>query len=86
MSKEVEVEITGREASLILKYGCPFPDQAPLFKSIAGKKGFHRIVVGEYWLELIIGDLSRSMKEIRSFPLQEELNNICDSFEMAFKK
>lgn len=81
----VEVEVTGREASLILKYSYPFPDQTAQFESIAGKKGIYRVKIEQYYLELIIGDLSRSIREIRSAQLQEELDGICNIFELALR-
>ena len=83
MSDSIDVEITGREASLILKYGYPFPDQAAAFKKVAGKKGYHRVTIGKFWLEILIGDLCISIKEVRSLPLNEELNALCDFLEMA---
>ena len=83
VSDSIEVEITGREASLILKYGYPFPEQATTFEKVAGKKGYHRVTVGKFWLEIIVGDLCRSIKEVRSLPLQEELDALCDSLEIS---
>lgn len=83
VTDSIEVEITGREASLILKYGYPFPDQATAFEKVAGKKGYHRVTIGEFWLEIIVGDLCRSIKEVRSLSLQEELDALCDSLETA---
>jgi len=83
VSDSVEVEVTGREASLILKYGYPFPDEAIAFEKVAGKKGYHRVTIEECWLKLIVGDLSRSIKEVRSFPLQEELDALCVTLENA---
>lgn len=83
MSDSIEVEVTGREASLILKYGYPFPDQATAFEKVAGKKGYHWVKVEEFWLEIIVGDLCRSMKELRSLALLEELEAICFSLETA---
>jgi hypothetical protein len=86
MSENIEIEITGREAKLILKYGYPFPDQKPLFEAIAGKQGFHLVNIDQYWLEHIIGDLARSIKETRSEALQEELDALCDSLELAISR
>jgi hypothetical protein len=85
MSDDVEVEISGREANLILKYGYPFPDQVPDFEAVAGKKGYHQVVIGGFWLEAIVGDLSRSIQEVGSSPLQEELNSLCVMLESAMK-
>ena len=86
MSNEtVEIEISGREAKLILKYGYPFPEQEVLFERVSGKAGWHTISIDKYWLELIVGDLCRSIKEVKSYPLIEELDALCDSLEGSLK-
>lgn len=82
-SGDVEVEITGREASLILKYGYPFPDQAAVLETAAGKGGYHQVTIGRFWLEVIVGDLCRSIREARSRSLQVELDSLCDVLEIA---
>lgn len=83
MSNNIEIEITGREASLILKYGYLFPEEVSVFEAVAGKAGYHRLVIEKFCLEILVGDLVRSMKEIRSMPLQEELDAICGTLENA---
>jgi hypothetical protein len=85
MSENIEIEITGREAKLILKYGYPFPDQEEIFLPISGKEGFHVIHIGKYWLQIILGDLCRSIREVRSESLQEELDSLCDNLEGSIK-
>ncbi len=85
MSDDVEIEISGREASLILKYGYPFPDEASAFEAVAGKKGYHQVVIDRFWLEKIVGDLSISIKEVRRQSLVEELDCLCDILENAMK-
>ena len=79
----INFEISGREAKLILKYGYPFPDQAELIKPFADKAGYHTIAIGKYWLEIIIGDLCRSIKEVKSRSLIDELDELCDALETA---
>lgn len=85
MSDDVEVEISGREASLIIQYGYPFPDHESIFEEIAGKEGFHQVVLGKFWLEMIVGDLSRSIREVGNPALQEELDSLCDILESAMR-
>ncbi|GLS26413.1 hypothetical protein [Marinibactrum halimedae] len=85
MSENIEIEITGREAKLILKYGYPFPDQAEIFHPISGKSGFHVVNVDRYWLEMIVVDLCRSIREVKSESLQEELNSLCNNLEVSIK-
>jgi hypothetical protein len=85
VSDSIEIEITGGEASLILKYGYPFPEQATAFEKVAGKEGFHRVTIGKFWLEIIVGDLCRSIKEVRSLSLREELDALCECLENAMR-
>lgn len=76
---------SGREASLILQYGYPFSDQVPVFEAIAGKEGFDPVVIGRFWLEALLGDLSRSTQVVRSLALQEELDSLCVTLESAMR-
>lgn len=85
MSDDVEVEISGREASLILKYGYPFSDQVPDFDAVEVKEGYHQVVIGRFWLEAIVGDLSRSTQEVGNLALQEELDSLCTILESAMR-
>ncbi len=84
-SDEVRISISGQEAKLILEYGYPFPEQAELLKPLSEQKGMQEVSIGRYWLELIIGDLCRSIKEAEDYNLQEELDSLCDSLENAVK-
>ncbi len=79
----INIEISGREAKLVLKYGYPFPDEAELFKPFAGKAGYHTLDIDQYWLEMIIADLSRSMREVKSHSLIDELDELCSVLESA---
>jgi hypothetical protein len=77
------LELTSREVYLLLKYGYPFPDaEAPLRNSRA-VKGYHHVQIDAYWIEMMIGDLVRSAKEIRSRVLLEELDAVCCALESA---
>ena len=84
-SEQVEIEITNREAKLILKYGYPFADEEKIFERAAKQRGTSCIAIRPYWLELIMADLSRSIKEVRSRPLQEELDELCDVLQSALR-
>jgi hypothetical protein len=81
----VEIEITQREAKLILEYGYPFQEQEILFEAAAKKKRNSVIQIDSFWLETILGDLCRSMREINSYYLLEQLDALCDSLEWALK-
>lgn len=86
MTKEViEIELDSREARLVLKYGYPFPEQEKLFEAVKNKSGYHKIKIDKYWLELIVGDLCRSIREVKSDALQEELDALCGHLDIAIK-
>jgi len=82
---DVRISISGREAKLILEYGYPFPEQAELLKPLSDQEGVQEVSIGRYWLELIIGDLCRSIKEAEHYHLREELDSLCDSLETAIQ-
>lgn len=86
MAKVQEVEITGREADLILEYGYPFLEQAEILQAVADKRGYHAISIDEFWLEMILADLSRSMREINDGSLLKELDELCTVIETAIRK
>jgi hypothetical protein len=77
------VEITPRELRLLLKYGYPFPEQEDTLRNSRAVGGYHRVRVDAYWIDLMIGDLERSAKEIRSRGLIEELDGLCCALETA---
>jgi hypothetical protein len=46
-------------------------------------KGFHRVRIGAYWIELMVAGLSRSAREIRNSALLDELDTLCSALEFA---
>jgi hypothetical protein len=77
------LELTSREVQLLLKYGYPFPEQEQALRESKAVKGVHRVRIDSYWIELMVGDLVRSAKELRSQALLEELDALCDALESA---
>ncbi len=77
------VELTSREVSLLLKYGYPFPDEEQKLRASKAVDGIHRVRLGAYWIELMLGDLARSEREIRSQRLLEELDELYSVLEFA---
>jgi hypothetical protein len=81
--EDIKIRMSGREATLILEYGYPFPEQAELLKPLSERRKWHEVSIRQYWLELIVGDLSRSIKEVEDIGLQQELDSLCNSLELA---
>ena len=77
------VELTSREVSLLLKYGYPFRDEEQKLRASKAFEGIHRVRLGAYWIELMLGDLARSEREIRSGRLLDELDELYSVLESA---
>jgi hypothetical protein len=77
------VKLTPRELSLLLEYGYPFPEQERRLRVSEAVKGWHRVRIGAYWIELILADLVRSAKEIRNGPLLAELDALYSALGYA---
>lgn len=79
------LELTTRERDLLLRYGYPFPDAEQALRQSEPVDGFHRVRIGTFWIERMLGDLARSEKEIRSRRLLEELDELYSVLESALR-
>jgi hypothetical protein len=79
------VELTTRERALLLKYGYPWPDVAESLRSAKAVKGYHRVPIDAYWIEMMQADIVRSAKEIGSPGLLEELDALCSVLDCALE-
>lgn len=77
------LELTTREVKLLLKYGYPFDEAEQPLRASRAVKGYHRVQIDAYWLEMLLADLSRSTREVRSQSLAEELDALCSVLESA---
>lgn len=77
------VELSPREVRLLLKYGCPWPEDEEKLRASRAVEGVHRVRIDAYWIEMMIADISRSAKMIRSGALLEELDALCYALEYA---
>lgn len=77
------LELTTREVKLLLKYGYPFEDEQKALHASRAVKGYHRVRIGAYWIEMMVADLIRSAKELRTPSLLDEIDALCDVLENA---
>jgi hypothetical protein len=77
------LELSSREVHLLLKYGYPFPEAEQPLRENRAVKGIHHVRIDAYWLEMLLGDLCRSLREQSSRALVEELDALCDELERA---
>jgi hypothetical protein len=79
------LELTTREVKLLLKYGYPFEDEQKTLRASRAVKGYHRVRIGAYWIEMMVADLNRSAKDLRTPSLLEEIDSMCDVLENALR-
>ena len=82
-NEAVPFDLTPREIELILKYGCPFPQEAELLRKCTAKTGWHAVRIDPYYLSMWTADLIRSAKALRSRSLLDELDALCSVLEHA---
>jgi hypothetical protein len=77
------VELTSREVALLLKYGHPFSAEEQKLRNSKAVGGYHHLSIDVYWIEMMLADLSRSARKIRSRRLLKELDGLCSVLECA---
>ena len=77
------VELTPQEVRLLIKYGCPWPEVEERLRASRAVEGVHEVPIDAYWIEMMIADVIRSAKTIRSEALLEELDALCYALEHA---
>lgn len=77
------VELTPREVRLLIKYGCPWREDEERLHASRAVEGVHYVRIDAYWIEMMIADVSRSARTIRSEALLEELDALCYALERA---
>jgi len=82
-SKLQTVELTPRERRLLLKYGYPFPEQEQTLRESQAVRGYHRVRIDSYWIEMMLADIVRSARQIDNHALLEELDALCSALDCA---
>ncbi len=77
------VQLTQREVELMLRYGYPFEAEAAKLRACEPREGWYELRIGAFWLSQWIGDLSYSIRNVRSAGLREELDALCCVLENA---
>ena len=79
----VTVTLSKREVDLLLRYGYPFEEAKEQLEAFKGRTGTNRLKIDSYYLSMIIADLVRSAKTIRSDATLEEIDALCCTLESA---
>lgn len=84
MHREViEVELTPEERSLILRYGYPFDRIRRALEACQASQTIGAVPIDVFELERLIGDLCRSINDMKRGALQNKLVDLCDRLEVA---
>lgn len=80
----IDMELTPRERALILRYGYPFDRIKQALLAVASSKRVEAVSLDEYEVDLLIGDLCRSINhEEGGLRIQAELDELCTRIEYA---
>jgi hypothetical protein len=77
------IELTSRELDLLLEYGYPFEEQEQTLRASRAVRGFHRVRIDSFWIEMMLADVIRSAREITNRRLLDELDGVCGALEVA---
>jgi hypothetical protein len=80
------IELTSRELHLLLEYGYPFEEQAQTLRASKAVRGYHRVRLDSFWIEMLLGDVIRSAREITNRRLLDELDGVCGALECALNE
>jgi hypothetical protein len=80
------IELTSRELHLLLEYGYPFEEQEQVLRASKAVRGYHRVRLDPFWIEMLLGDVIRSAREITNRRLLDELDGLCGALEWALSE
>lgn len=77
----IEMTLTPKERSLLLRYGYPFPEIQSALQACSRSKKIKTVPIGRFELEQLIGNLCYSINRAKPGKLQNELFDLCDRLE-----
>jgi hypothetical protein len=81
MPSKIELTLTGAERSLIRRHGYPFPGIEAALDAVPASTDIAVITCDSWEVELLLGDLARSINDCRRANLQERLNDLYEEIE-----
>ena len=79
----IAMQLTPAERLLLLRYGYPFPQIERALQACAASNDIEIVPMDSYELEKLIGDVCRTINDMKSGPLQNQLFDLCDRLEYA---
>ena len=82
----IDIQLTPRERSLILRYGYPFDQIKQALLAVKSSKRIETVSFDEFEVDRLIGNLCRSINhEEGGLRIQAELDELCTRIEYAQK-
>jgi hypothetical protein len=81
----IDIQLTRKERTLLLRYGYPFARIEQALKSCESSRDIEIIPMDRFELELLIGDVCRSINHMKGGATQDQLLDLCDRLEAAEK-
>ncbi len=84
MAREtIDIQLTPEERSLLLRYGYPFARIEQALKACESSRDIEIVPMDRFELERLIGDVCRSINQMKSGATQNHLLDLCDRLEAA---
>ena len=84
MAKEtINIQLTPEERSLLLRYGYPFEQIEQALNACESSREIEIVPMDRFELERLIGDMCRSINQMKSGATQDQLLDLCDRLEAA---
>lgn len=81
----IDIELTPRERSLLLRYGYPFAPMERALQACSASKAIETVPMNRFELQRLIGDLSCSINDLPGGKLQDQLLELCERLEAALR-
>ena len=76
-----KLQLLREERDLILKHGYPFKQLAKALQKWPANASFRRILISDFDLDMLIGELSRTINHAKAGKDEDELLELCDRLE-----
>ena len=84
MAKEtIDIQLTPEERSLLLRYGYPFEQIEQALNACESSREIEIVPMDRFELERLIGDVCRSIKQMKGGATQDQILDLCDRLEAA---
>lgn len=80
-SKKLDLTLARCDRDLIRKHGYPFPGIEAALDAVPPSKDVAVVTCDAYEVELLLGDLARSINDCTDFDLQSRLNELYECIE-----